>query len=71
MTLNNTFRTMREFQELTLGIIDYFLFGSLISLSLIIGLYFGIFKKQNTTKEYLFGGKTMGYIPVAISMLAG
>ena len=59
------------FPELTLNIVDFSLFGSSIALSLIIGLYFGFFSKQNSTKEYLFGGKTMGYIPVATSMLAG
>lgn len=68
---NVTLRPMLEFQELTLSAIDYSLFGSLIALSLIIGLYFGFFSKQNSTNEYLFGGKTMGYVPVATSMLAG
>lgn len=71
MAENVTSRPMFDFHELTLGAIDYSLFGSLIALSLVIGLYFGFFSKQNSTNEYLFGGKTMGFVPVAFSMLAG
>ena len=71
MAENATARSMYEFQELTLSTVDFTLFGSLIVLTLVIGLYFGFFSKQNSTNEYLFGGKTMGYIPIATSMLAG
>lgn len=60
-----------DFGKLTFSWTDYSLFGSLIGLSLIIGLYFGICGKQNNRNEYIFGGKTMGYFPVATSMLAG
>uniref|UniRef100_A0ABD2X416 Sodium-coupled monocarboxylate transporter 1 n=1 Tax=Trichogramma kaykai TaxID=54128 RepID=A0ABD2X416_9HYME len=68
---NATSDTVFRLKNLTLGPVDYSLFGGLIGLSLLIGLYFGFFSKQNSAKEYLFGGKTMGYVPVATSMLAG
>lgn len=55
---------------LVFGWIDYMLFGCLLGLSLLVGFYFGFCSKQNTTNEYLFGGKAMGYIPVSISLLA-
>lgn len=56
--------------QLVFGWIDYLLFGSLLGMSLLIGVYFGFFSKQDSVNEYLFGGKTMGYIPVATSILA-
>lgn len=56
--------------HLVFGWIDYTLFGGLLGISLLIGVYFGFFSKQDSTSEYLFGGKNMNYIPVAISILA-
>ena len=59
-----------EMKLLIFGWSDYCLFGILLGLSLLIGLYFAIFSKQNSFSEYLYGGKHMHYIPVAISILA-
>lgn len=56
--------------QLILGWVDYTLFGGLLSLSLLIGVYFGFFSKQDSTSEYLYGGKTMNYIPVSASIIA-
>jgi sodium-coupled monocarboxylate transporter 8/12 len=48
---------------------DYTLFSLLLIVSALIGVYFGFFKtKQNTANEYLWGGKTMTTIPIAISV---
>ncbi|KAJ8933052.1 hypothetical protein NQ314_014244 [Rhamnusium bicolor] len=50
---------------------DYILFSTMLAISGVIGIYFGCFgKKQDTTKEYLMGGKRMRVIPVAISLVA-
>ena len=57
-------------QEIVFGWIDYLVFSSLLGTSLLIGVYFGFCSKQDTTTEYLFGGKTMSYVPVAISLLS-
>lgn len=57
-------------QQLVFGWVDYGLFGGLLGLSLLIGVYFGFYSKQNTISEYLYGGKTINYIPVAASILA-
>ncbi|KAJ8683303.1 hypothetical protein QAD02_019095 [Eretmocerus hayati] len=57
-------------QHLTFGWIDYTLFSGLLGLSLVIGVYFGFFSKQDSTDEYLYGGKKMSYVPVATSILA-
>lgn len=55
---------------LVFGWSDCCLFASSLGASLLIGFYFGFYSKQNSVNEYLFGGKTMGYIPVATSVLA-
>lgn len=55
---------------LVFGWIDYTIFSGLLGISLIIGVYFGFFSQQNSVSEYLFGGKTMHYFPVAISIIA-
>lgn len=54
------------------GVLDYAFFVLLISLSALIGIYYGFFSKhkQNTTAEYILGGRSMQIIPVATSMIA-
>ncbi|OWR53185.1 putative igf2 mRNA binding protein [Danaus plexippus plexippus] len=44
----------------------------MLLLSALIGVYFAFFatKKQNTTAEYLMGGKTMGMFPISMSLIA-
>lgn len=59
-----------EMRQLVFSWSDYCLFSILLGVSLLIGVYFAIFSKQNSTAEYLYGGKHMHYIPVAISILA-
>ncbi|KAJ8967444.1 hypothetical protein NQ317_015255 [Molorchus minor] len=50
---------------------DYILFTTMLSISGVIGIYFGCCgKKQDTTKEYLLGGKNMKVVPIAISLVA-
>lgn len=52
--------------------VNYAVFGSTLMLSALIGVYFGFFakKKQNTTVEYLLGGKQMSFFPIAASLVA-
>lgn len=58
-------------QFLTFGWTDYLLFGGLLGISILIGIYFGFFgKKQDNTTEYLLGGKTMTFFPVSMSLIA-
>lgn len=50
---------------------DYAIFGTMLSISLGIGVYFGFFgNKQTTAKDYLMGGKNMKVIPIVISLIA-
>lgn len=52
--------------------IDYAIFTGMLLLSALIGVYFGFVSKikQNNTKEYLLGGKTMSKFPVSASLIA-
>jgi hypothetical protein len=51
--------------------LDFTFFGSMLVSSTLIGVYFGFWgKKEDTPKEYLHGGKTMGIIPVAVSLVS-
>lgn len=54
------------------SIANYFVFGGMLTLSTLIGVYFGFFakKKPNTTKEYLLGGKSINFFPIAASLIA-
>jgi len=52
--------------------LDYAVFCTMLALSALIGVYFAFFakQKQNTTAEYLMGGKNMGIVPVSLSLIA-
>lgn len=53
-------------------LLDYMVFAGMLLLSALIGIYFAFFapQKQNTTAEYLMGGKTMGMFPISMSLIA-
>ncbi|CAK1555004.1 unnamed protein product [Leptosia nina] len=52
--------------------LDYLVFAGMLAMSALIGVYFAFFakRKQNTTSEYLMGGKTMGMFPISMSLIA-
>lgn len=53
------------------GAVDYGVFGFMLLVSASIGVYFGYFdKKEQTTEEYLLGGRNMKTVPIAISLIA-
>ncbi|XP_018569275.1 sodium-coupled monocarboxylate transporter 1-like [Anoplophora glabripennis] len=53
-------------------IFDYIVFAAMLIVSALIGVYFAFFAKvkQNTTSEYLMGGKSMGIFPISMSLIA-
>ncbi|XP_018319368.1 sodium-coupled monocarboxylate transporter 1 [Agrilus planipennis] len=53
-------------------VFDYIMFALMLLISALIGVYFAFFSKikQNTTTEYLMGGKTMGIFPISMSLIA-
>lgn len=51
--------------------IDYGVLVIILSLSLMIGIYFGFFSDNlKTAEDYLVGGHKMKSIPIAISLVA-
>lgn len=50
---------------------DYIILGVLLSISTAIGIRFGILgSKPKTAEQYLLGGRNMGVIPTALSLVA-
>ncbi|KAL0118114.1 hypothetical protein PUN28_009053 [Cardiocondyla obscurior] len=64
------FNQTENLDRFIFGWIDYTLFMLLLLVSVLIGVYFGFFSKQDSTTEYFLGGKRMGCFPVAMSILA-
>ncbi|KAG8224758.1 hypothetical protein J437_LFUL005327 [Ladona fulva] len=56
----------------TFSTFDYSIFGAMLVSSSLIGVYFAFFakQKQNTASEYLMGGRTIGVLPIAMSLIA-
>ena len=50
-------------------VVDYVIFILVIAASLSIGVYYAIFKRNNTTSQYLMAGRSLSIIPTAISLL--
>ncbi|KAG5328781.1 SC5A8 protein, partial [Acromyrmex heyeri] len=76
-TMENPFATGITFSQeaetldrFMFGWFDYTLFSLLLLVSVLIGVYFGFFSKQDSTTEYFLGGKRMGCFPVAMSIIA-
>ncbi|XP_055851715.1 sodium-coupled monocarboxylate transporter 2-like [Episyrphus balteatus] len=71
MAVNITNASSAMTNVFSFGIVDYVVFVTLLGVSASIGLYFGFCSKaENTTEEYLHGGKRMKTLPIAISLVA-
>ncbi|XP_042241286.1 sodium-coupled monocarboxylate transporter 1-like [Homarus americanus] len=49
---------------------DYVVFGCMLAVSAIIGIFYGFFGKKQDTNEFLMAGKSMTTFPVAMSLIA-
>lgn len=49
--------------------VEYSVFCTMLILSLLIGVYYGWFSKQDTVAEYMLGGKKMNIFPVTLSLI--
>lgn len=49
---------------------DYLVFMSMLLICLVIGMYYGFFKKSTDAQDYLVGGRNMETFPVAMSLIA-
>ncbi|KAI4470150.1 sodium-coupled monocarboxylate transporter [Holotrichia oblita] len=52
------------------GWIDYFFFLLMLLISTGMGIYHGIYKKQQTAADYLLGGKQMAIVPISMSLIS-
>ena len=54
----------------SMGIVDYIIFGLLLLVSSLIGIYFGYkHRKQMTSAEYLLASRSVSWIPICISVV--
>ena len=51
------------------GWIDYVVVGATLLFSILIGVYYAVIAKQATNEDLLVGGRNMGIMPIAASML--
>lgn len=58
-------------EHLHFSIADYSVFILLLVVSSLIGIYYGFLakRKQDSTAEYLFGGKQLTLFPISISLI--
>lgn len=55
----------------SLTVVDYVLFALTLLISVAIGVVYAIKdRKKNDTKTFLLGGRSMGVVPVSMSLLA-
>ncbi|XP_045170898.2 sodium-coupled monocarboxylate transporter 1-like [Mercenaria mercenaria] len=47
---------------------DYVVMVIFVVISSAIGIYYGFYKKQRTTEEYILGNRQMHFVPVALSL---
>lgn len=67
--MENTTEALSKIQ-MSFSWYDYTLFSLMLGLSALIGVWFGVIKKQSTPDDYLMGGKTMKITPIALSLIA-
>lgn len=75
MSLNVSYPSvphLHQMDKLYFKAFDYGIFALLLVLSCAIGLYYGFFakRKQNTTEQYMLGGKKMNIYAVSASLVA-
>ncbi|CAB0003185.1 unnamed protein product [Nesidiocoris tenuis] len=73
MTYNvHIFQVYEKMEGAFFGVLDYAVFAIMLFLSALVGVHFAWFskKKQNTTSQYLMGGKEMGVFPISMSLIA-
>jgi len=56
--------------EITFPWTEYIFFGLVLAASLGIGIFYGFFGKGNkTNEEFLMAGRSMGILPVTLSLI--
>uniref|UniRef100_T1PIW0 Sodium:solute symporter family protein n=1 Tax=Musca domestica TaxID=7370 RepID=T1PIW0_MUSDO len=69
--VSNGSGVISDISQFVFNSVDYSVFVFMLCISAGIGVYFGFFAKgEDTTEEYLHGGKQMKTLPIAISLVA-
>lgn len=69
--MNNTSDFLLDHNVGFFTVPDYAVFVVMLSISTGIGVYFGCFgQNEQSTEEYLLGGRQMKTLPIAISLIA-
>ncbi|KAL5235937.1 hypothetical protein ACI65C_003347 [Semiaphis heraclei] len=61
---------VRDIMEQLNWMAEYAAFIIMLGLSIVIGIYYGFYSKQNTVNDYLLGGKHMSVFPITLSLIA-
>lgn len=62
---------MQSKEDMKFSTVDYIIFALLLVISSAIGFYYAFTGgKQRTTQEFLLADRSMGFLPVALSLLA-
>ena len=57
-------------KHITVTVWDYIIFAVVLTLSSIIGIYYGCKMKAKSAREYLVAGGNMHWFPISLSLLA-
>ncbi|XP_046549974.1 sodium-coupled monocarboxylate transporter 1-like [Haliotis rubra] len=57
-------------ESLAFGKWDYTVFGVMVAVSVSIGIYYAIVSRHGRLDEYLLAGRSMTFLPVALSLMA-
>ncbi|XP_017774332.1 PREDICTED: sodium-coupled monocarboxylate transporter 1-like [Nicrophorus vespilloides] len=52
------------------GLCDYAVFATMLSICIVIGIYFAIIGRKCNTQEYLVGSRKMNAFPISLSLIA-
>ncbi|KAG5877995.1 hypothetical protein JTB14_033644 [Gonioctena quinquepunctata] len=65
MDVSELGRSMQRF-----GWVDYVMFIFVLGICVFVGMFFGICRKSQTSQDYLVASRSMGVVPIAMSLLA-
>lgn len=60
---------MSELTQVTFSLLDYGVFGAVLLLSLLVGLYFAIRSRHKANEEFLVGSRSLTWLPVSMSLV--
>nr|CAD7444329.1 unnamed protein product [Timema bartmani] len=62
--------TSEDYEPIWFDWLDHSVFALMLGVSTLVGVFIGLYGKQDTKVDYLLGGKVMNTLPVAVSLVA-